>query len=266
MYFASLGSGSKGNTFYLNLNGKNIIIDVGLSMKKINNQLLINVGIDLEDIELIFITHEHGDHTNSLFTILNKYNHIKYIMTRDVYKDIMKRFKKDIPNDNLMLLEDGRWFKGNSFDVKPIWINHDATNYAYKFIDKSNGESFCFIGDNGGIKKKKTREQFIGCDYYAIESNHDLTKQIFSKRNPLLKRRVLSYYGHTHNEEAMTFLFQLLRENFKGVIFHHLSEECNTPELARATHEMLLEVWGKKTMFKDAAMKYATQNDFVDLE
>ena len=265
MYIASLGSGSKGNTFYININGMNILIDVGLSMKKIYEKLIINIGIDIEEIDLIFITHKHDDHSKSIFTILKSYPHIKYIMPREVYKDILKKFKKEIPKENLVIADAGYWFKGNAIDVKPIHVNHDAVNFAYKIIDKYNGESLLHLPDNGGIKTKKLKEEFTGCDYYNIESNHDLTMQIFSKRSTLLKRRVLSYYGHTHNAEAIELLFQIMRENFKGVLFHHLSEECNTPELARETHESLIEIWGNKTQFKNARIAYATQNDFVEL-
>ena len=265
MEIISLASGSKGNCWYLNINGKNVLIDVGISMKQINIRLMQYVGIDLEDIDLVFITHRHIDHVRSLHTILKTYDNVKFVAPKVVFNEYTKEFKHFIPKTHRIELTEDYTLNGNHFDVMNIKINHDVSTFAYKFIENGSNDTFMFIADNGGILKNYIIDKMKNCTYYAIESNHDLTQQIFSQRDTLLKRRVLSYYGHTHNAEAINLAFRLITSKTKGIIFHHLSHECNTEELARATHNTLIEIWGKKTEFRGVDIKYARQDEVVTL-
>jgi phosphoribosyl 1,2-cyclic phosphodiesterase len=263
MEVVSLGSGSKGNSTYVNMNGGHVLVDVGLSMKKINESLLIECGIDLEDISMIFITHEHSDHIQSLPSIYKNYPHIKIATTDKVFEGILKRNKLLIDEDRKVQLAENVLLKGKKYSVKPIRINHDVPTYAFLFNDGE--ERLCFIADNGGITKNTLIEEFTGHDYYVLESNHDLTMQIFSERHEGLKRRVLNYYGHTHNAYAIEFVMRVIRNNTKAVMFNHLSQECNTLELCQTTHEELIKIWGRKTDFNQIRLVYATQNDVVRL-
>jgi phosphoribosyl 1,2-cyclic phosphodiesterase len=265
MQLVSLGSGSKGNSTYIEIGGRHLLIDVGLSTKRINEELLIECGIDLDDIELIFITHEHSDHIQSLPMIYKKYPHIKIVATQDVFEGVLQRTKLYIDKERKVLVQDGNYLKGNSFDVKPLRINHDVPTYAFLFTEKSSGERLAFISDNGGIVKNNMIQILTGYDYYVLESNHDLTMQIFSERHEGLKRRVLNYYGHTHNAYAIEFIMRVMRNNTKAVLFNHLSEECNTEELCSSTHRELIKIWGRVTDFKNVLVKYARQNESVRL-
>lgn len=265
MQIVSLGSGSKGNSTYVEINGKHILIDVGLSMKRINEHLLTEAGIDLDDIDLVLITHEHSDHINAVKTIYNTYSHIKFGTTKEVFEGVLQRTKVSIDPERKVIMNDGKWLRGNAFDVKPIRINHDVPTYAFIFKDKVSGESLAFIADNGGIVKNNLIQIFTGHDYYVLESNHDLTMQIFSERHEGLKRRVLNYYGHTHNAYAMEFIMRVVRNNTQGVMFNHLSQECNSEDLCRRTHNELLKIWGNLTKFKTINIVYARQNEIVRL-
>lgn len=265
MQIVSLGSGSKGNSTYIEINGKHILVDAGLSMKKINEHLLTECGIDLEDIEVIFISHEHSDHVQAIGTIYKNYPHIKYLSTQEVFDGMVQTRKIYIEPERKIIMRENKWFKGNAFDVKPLRINHDVYTNAYVFKNKVSGETIAFIADNGGIMKNNLIQMFTGHDYYVLESNHDLTMQIFSARHEGLKRRVLNYYGHTHNAYAMEFIMRVVKDNTKGVMFNHLSQECNTEELCRDTHNELLKIWGNVTKFKDISIVYARQNESVRL-
>lgn len=265
MQLVSLGSGSKGNSTYIDIGGKHILIDAGLSMKRINDELLIECGIDLDDIELIFITHEHSDHIQSIPTIYKTYPHIKLVATQDVFEGLLQRTKLHVDKESRIVVQDNNVLKGNGFDVKPVRINHDVPTYAFLFTEKASGERLCFIADNGGITKNSIVQTMTGFDYYVLESNHDLTKQIFSQRHEGLKRRVLNYYGHTHNAYAIEFIMRVVRNNTKAVLFNHLSEECNTEELCQSTHRELIKIWGRVTDFKTIELKYARQNESVRL-
>lgn len=264
MEIAFLASGSKGNVTYVNINDKHILIDVGISMKKINERLLLTYGIDLEDIDLVIITHAHGDHILSLSAIHDKYEHIKFIIPNSVQNDILEKKRFRVKKDRLIDIT--KPLIGKTMIVYPYEINHDVSCFAYKLEDKINKETYLHIADNGGILKKDLIERFKGCTYYAIESNHDLTMQILDeKRNELLKRRVLGYYGHTHNAEAMNLAMKLVDNNTRGIIFHHLSEECNNEKMSQKTHTALISIWGEKTRFRNIDMKYARQNEVVVL-
>ncbi len=264
MKIAFIASGSKGNCTYININDKHILIDVGISMKRINKELLINFGIDLDDIDMIMITHAHIDHIQSLGAIMRKYNNIKFIIPDKVREDIILKNGTHIPNDRVIQVDTS--LIGRTMVVYLYEVNHDVPCFAYKIVDQINKESYLHLSDNGGIKKKDLIERFKSCTYYGIESNHDLTLQILDeKRHEGLKRRVLGYYGHTHNADAMELCFRLVDSNTRGIIFHHLSEECNNEELAKETHEALISIWGNKTQFKNITMKYARQNEVVIL-
>lgn len=261
MELISLSSGSRGNSFYANINGVNILVDVGLSMKKINEKLLINVGIDLDDIDLILITHRHGDHIQSLHTIVKSYPHISILSHKSVFEEYTEHKKTYIPKR----IEIDNVYKGSKIDIKAIKLNHDVACYGYVMTDKSNGETFCFMADNGGVSFKDY-DMFKGFTYYAIESNHDETLEInHPTRELLTKRRSLGWYGHTSNINAIKFVLEIVTNNTKGIIFHHLSEECNSEELARETHLNYIRIFGEIRNTNHIQFTYARQNESVRL-
>jgi phosphoribosyl 1,2-cyclic phosphodiesterase len=263
MELISLSSGSKGNSFYANINGVSFLIDVGLSMKKLNEKLFISAGISLDDIDIIVITHRHYDHIQSLHTIVKSYPNIKVLSHKSVFDEYLEHYKHYIKPDRKIIID--KVFEGKNVKVKAFELNHDVSCFGYIFTDKSNGETFCFFADNGGISYKHY-DDYKGFTYYAIESNHDLTLEVNNPNRELLtKRRSLSYKGHTHNYNAIELVSNIVTPNTKGVIFHHLSEDCNNEELARLTHENYLRIWGKILETRHIKFVYARQNEVVIL-
>jgi len=261
MNIVFLASGSKGNCTAVQANDVNVLIDVGISMKKINKLLMIELGIDLENIDIILITHSHTDHVQSLKTIMNKYEHIKFVIPQEVRESILSERK--IRVDKSRVIDSGDY---NKISIREHKINHDVPTFMYRIIDKGDAESYVHISDNGGIYKHSVVNWLKGATWYGVESNHDLTLQIMDeKRNELLKRRVLGYYGHTHNADAMNLAFRIVTPSTKGIIFHHLSEECNSVELASRTHQELMKIWGERTRFKNIKIEYALQHKPVVL-
>ena len=265
MRIISIGSGSKGNCMFAEINGVRFLIDVGLSMKKINLGLLMTVGIDLEDIDVLLITHSHSDHTHSLKPISKRYD-MKIIMPKEVYEDIVNEKKYVIDSDKISIINGKNVTTGKLVDIEPVKVNHDVPAYAYILTDKSSGETYLHLADNGGIKRKDMVEKFKGMTYYAIESNYDHRSEIFHETRPILtKRRTIGYYGHTENSEAINFATRVVTPSTKGIIFHHLSQQCNTPELAKATHEKMLEIFGNVRLMANVRMVYALQDEAVEL-
>ncbi len=246
---------------YVNIDDVHMLIDVGLSMKQINKRLLMYHGIDLEDINVILITHRHIDHVQSLHTIIKKYA-TQVIMPHKVKEEYTVEFERELDGD---IIEVDK-LNANKVFIKAFELKHDVSCFGYVIKDKETEEEFVFIADNGGWLPKELLSELSDKEYYAIDSNHDLTMQIMDpNRNELLKRRVLGGWGHTHNFDAFRIANAVATEKTKGIIFHHISGDCNTIELAQETHQQLISIWGEKTKFKNIRLRYAEQDKVVDL-
>ena len=259
MNIVNLYSGSKGNCTYVNMMGKHILIDVGWNYKNLNESLLINVGIEVENIDAILITHAHSDHISSLPVILKHYPDMRVITTENIYANILDKSKLDVI-DNIVFIDKKRYSSIRHFDLK-----HDSDCVGYILYDKN--ESFCFISDNGGYIKRDDLTSYLrNHTWYSIESNYDETMQYLdTTRHTGLKRRVLGAYGHTSNVQAINNASQMVGDNTKGIIFTHLSSHCNTIELAYDTHANYIEVWGHKNLFKNIKISYALEKECVVL-
>ena len=264
MNITILASGSKGNVAYIETTNKKLIIDVGLSKKKTNELLNETNFIDLNDIDLILITHAHIDHVNGFIPIYNMYQDIKFITSEKIKGEMEEKLKRKFLNDRFIFI-DG-YSKGKDIDIFAFKLNHDVTCQGYMIVDKHTNESYVHIADNGKLFDKDTVEMLHNKTFYAIESNHDRTLQVLDKiRHVGLKRRVLGYYGHTNNVDAIELTFKLVGDNTKSVVFTHLSEECNKPTLAKEIHENMIAIWGHKSLFKNIRMLYALQDIPVEL-
>ena len=265
MNITSLSSGSKGNCMLVECGNTNILIDTGLSMKKMNEKLLMSKGIDLDDINFIFTSHSHSDHIQSLHSIHNNYEHIEFIMNDDVYQTIKDKLKA-IDFDRLEIHKVGSYFY-DDITVSPFELEHDKPTLGFKIVESETNESLVFISDNGMLPYKfRDLTQLFNATYYAIESNYDEYQQYTdTTRNELLKRRVLSTKGHSSNFNAIEKACMMVGTNTKGVMFHHLSEHCNSEEIASESHQAYMATWGKKTQFKSIVIRYARQNEIVEL-
>lgn len=265
----ALYSGSKGNSTLVVTQKHNIVIDAGTSMKRINEALLIAQGIDFDDVDIVYLTHAHTDHVMSISAIYNKYKHIKFLMHPDVYQGMLEMLKREFDESRFILIEDemsGKDLKMNLFSLK-----HDVPTYGIVIEDIADGESLCFIADNANhpytlkdfdiLHKPHT--------FYMVESNYDEYMQYMDfKRAIPLKRRVLSGHGHSDNFNAIekVVLMMQLSDNkrCRGVMFHHLSEDCNSEERARESHVAYVNTWWDGDWV--VPFYYAKQNDIVLME
>jgi len=193
---------------------------------------------------------------------MNKYPHIKFYCSEETYKGVNEHFKMILDKERFILSTVET--KGASVTITPFELNHDVPCQGYMIND--GYETYVHIADNGKLYDKQLIELLNNKEYYSLESNHDLTLQINdTKRHEGLKRRVLGFYGHTSNTDAMDLAFKLVGDKTKGIIFNHLSEECNSEDLCRLTHNNLIAIWGKKTEFKNISIKYARQNVIITI-
>lgn len=226
MKISILGSGSAGNCSFIETGGKKILVDVGYSLKKIEEKLE-SINQNINDINAIFITHDHSDHIKAFGTISRKYN-IPLYVHEDSIKHVYDKLGK-VNMDNVIFLRDKKVFLDNIL-IENFDVMHDsAHNLGYNFYYKN--EKLSYVTDIGKITNI-VRRACIDSDFLAFESNYDMNMLLNGPYHWKLKNRVKSNVGHISNEESSNFLTDICNNRLKKIILLHLSSENNTPELA----------------------------------
>lgn len=229
----SLFSGSSGNSFLVKSENATILIDAGVSLRKITTALL-SFNIDISDIDGILISHEHIDHTKSIAAISLKYDIPIY-----ANKETLSAFDSTkIPAKNINLFQ-----VENSFYIKDILITpfstpHDAASPC-GFEISDNLSSLCIATDLGHVTPK-IYKHFENCSFLMLESNYEPDILKISSYPYLLKQRISSDVGHLSNQSAAETIYKLAGGKLNQALLIHLSKENNIPEIALATiHEKL---------------------------
>jgi phosphoribosyl 1,2-cyclic phosphodiesterase len=223
--FCPLASGSKGNCIYVGTRGTKILIDCGISAKAARERLEI-IGVDLEDIDAVLITHEHTDHIRGLGILECKMG-IPVFANSDTAKAIYG-ILDECPK--FKIFSTGETFEFGDLEVHPFSIQHDAVD-PVAFTIKAEGLKLGFCADLG-FATTLVASQLKGCDYLYLEANHEPSMVHACGRPMVYKKRVLSRQGHLSNEECAKLIEQLHHEGLKHVHLAHLSSECNSPDLA----------------------------------
>jgi phosphoribosyl 1,2-cyclic phosphodiesterase len=225
MKITILGSGSKGNSTLLEIDKVKILIDVGFSYKVLKEKLE-SVNIRPQDIDYIFITHNHSDHIYGLKTFINKHKPILYISEK-----IANLLFGDLTYERLNYYTDEIYI--NEIYIKRILTSHDAID-SNGFLIEYKNESVVYITDTGYIHQRNL-PFLTNKTYYIIESNHDI-EMLKNGRYPYyLQQRVGGSVGHLSNELCSSYLSKLVGPNTKKIVLAHLSEENNTPQIALDT-------------------------------
>ena len=228
--FCSLYSGSTGNSYYLETNNSKILIDCGVSARKITNALA-SFNVDIKDINAIVVTHEHSDHVQSLGNISNKYN-IPVYATKETF-DAMPKQTEKISCSNINCFNSNEKFEINDLVIKPFSIPHDAANPCGFNI--YNNKKFVSIATDIGHMNLDILNALEGSNFLVLESNYDPEILKCCSYPYPLKQRIASNIGHLPNQMAGKTIAYLLNSGLKQVILGHLSKENNFPELAYKT-------------------------------
>lgn len=229
MRLCSLYSGSSGNCIYIGSEQANILVDVGVSTKKVV-EALQTIDVKPEEIDGILITHEHSDHIGGLGVFLRKYNIPVYGTSKTL--EAVTNYK------NLGKVDFGLFHSISpevSFSLKDIYIKavstwHDAADpVCYTISDENKKIS---IATDLGDYDDHIVNALSGCDAMLIEANHDIRMLEVGPYPYVLKKRILSKYGHLSNERGGQLVRQLLNDHIKGIYLGHLSKENNYPDLA----------------------------------
>ena len=228
--FCNLYTGSSGNSSLVETENTKILVDAGVSSKKIENALT-NLNIDPATLSGILVTHEHTDHVQGLGTFAKKFNVPVYVNKQTL--DAMPKQRDKIAESNIKNFKINEKFEIGDLKIKSFSIPHDAANPCGFNISKGN-QKISIATDIGHMTKDvmKNLEDSI---FILLESNYDPEVLRYSRYPYLLKTRIAGPEGHLPNEDAGKTIAHLLQSGLKQAMLGHLSKESNFPELAYKT-------------------------------
>lgn len=229
MRLLSIASGSSGNSIYVGSDKTHVLIDAGISNKRIEEGLK-QAQLSGTDLNAICITHEHSDHIKGLGVLARKYE-IPIYATGDTIAEIRKEISLGSFSDELFhVIKPDQEFRIGDLDVKPFHIYHDAADpVGYRF--ESGGRSAAVATDIGHFDDYIV-DNLKGIQTLLIEANHDVRMLETGSYPYYLKRRILSDNGHLSNENCGRLISKILHDDIVHVFLGHLSKENNYPDLA----------------------------------
>lgn len=234
--FSILASGSTGNSMIVESQENRILIDAGLSMKKIE-QLLQERQTQLNAIDAVFITHEHSDHIKGLGALARKHRLPVYANSRTWAE--LDKLIGDIAEEQVRVMETGERIQVGTLTVESFAISHDAAEpVGYCFYEKDLKIS---LATDLGYMSPKVKEKIADSDALILEANHDVEMLRIGHYPWNIKRRILSDTGHLSNEAAGEALCELITSRTRGVYLAHLSRDHNLLDLAKLTVQHILQ-------------------------
>ena len=245
MNLCSIASGSSGNCIYVGSDKTSILVDAGISGKRIE-QGLNSIERTTKDCDAILITHEHSDHVKGLGVLARKY-HIPIYCTKGTMEELKQMSMLGKMPEGLyrpILAEET--FSIGDLSILPFEISHDAAEpVGYRV---SHGEKSVGIATDMGVYDEKIVENLQGLDALLLEANHDINLLQVGSYPYSLKMRILGEKGHLSNDASARLIEKVLHPGLQHILLGHLSKENNFPELAYQTVSYELEqnpVWKK---------------------
>ncbi len=225
MFFSVLGSGSQGNSIYIESGSTAILVDAGFSGKEIASRLQA-IGRRIEDLDAIFVTHEHHDHIHGV-GVLSRRCQIPVYSNYKTIKAGEKLLGKLLKHSEF---ETGEKIELQELQIRSFAISHDAADPVGFCIN--NGETMIACCTDTGKVSRLVQQRLTGCNVLILEFNHDLQMLKEGPYSPALQQRVRSDHGHLSNKDAADFLQTLVHDQLHYVVLAHLSGTNNHPDLA----------------------------------
>ncbi|HAJ73384.1 MAG TPA: ribonuclease Z [Lachnospiraceae bacterium] len=257
MRLCSIASGSNGNCIYAGSDSTSVLIDAGISGKRIE-QGLNSFGCTGRDVDAVFLTHEHSDHIRGLGVIARRWK-VPIYATRGTYEAMLDApgigkipdglFHEIIPDVPVMI---------GDVTIEPFSISHDAADpVGYRM---SSGGKSAAVATDMGTYSDYTIRHLQGLDVLLLEANHDVHMLEAGRYPYYLKRRILSDKGHLSNEASGQLLCEVLHDDMKAIILGHLSGENNYPALAYETVSAEVTMGDNPYRSKDFAISVARRD------
>jgi len=234
-FICTLASGSSGNSTVLSDGETCVLIDAGISSRRICSGLA-GFGIKPEALDAILITHDHIDHIKGLAVLAGRTSSTIYA-TYGTAQGILRKFPE--LESRIAVIRTGESFYAGSIEIEDFSTSHDASE-SVGFVFTVAGKRVGYATDLGCITEL-VRDKLSGAECLFIESNHDLFSLISGPYPDYLKRRIMSRRGHLSNDDCCDLLCDAVRWGIRAVTLCHLSKENNTPQLAEAAARAALE-------------------------
>lgn len=236
----SLSSGSCGNCYYLGTSDGGILIDAGVSLRRLKKALLDN-GLDMDSFSAVLVTHDHLDHIRHLGSFCKKL--CKPVYTTEVIHGALARhtFTASTITPCRRILKEGEWNDVSGMKVRYFEVPHDATQtvgYAIQVLE----HKFVIMTDVGRITEEAV-ELALQADTVVVESNYDIDMLMGGPYTYELKMRIVQGCGHLSNDECADAVKRFYHDGLRNIFLCHLSDNNNTRQLAAdATASALKEI------------------------
>jgi phosphoribosyl 1,2-cyclic phosphodiesterase len=230
----SLGSGSRGNAFALESEGRSLLLDAGFSHREIVRRAA-EVGLDLGGLVAVAVTHEHGDHARGVRRFARHVG-VPIIATEGTHRSLA------VPPDRRVVLNGTTRIEVGPFTVAGSRVLHDAAEPTAMLVECDGvrvGLAYDFGRATVGL-----RYLLREADALIVESNYDEVMLRTSDYPASVQHRIAGSGGHLSNHAAALLLGELLHPGLSAVVLAHLSQQCNAPDVARVTVERYLRPRG----------------------
>jgi phosphoribosyl 1,2-cyclic phosphodiesterase len=234
--FSLLGSGSRGNSLYVESGSTAILLDAGFSGKEIVTRLR-SLDRELSRLSALCLTHEHGDHIHGV-GVLSRRGRLPVHANAGTFAAGEARLGKLHARREFVT---GEQFAIGGLQLRSFAISHDTADPVGFVIDDGHYR-LGYCTDTGKVSHLMAR-RLAGCDALILEFNHNLEMLKNGPYPPALQQRVRSSHGHLSNEDAADFLAQLVCDRLRLVVLAHLSETNNTPQLAALAARRAVAGW-----------------------
>ena len=225
----NFASGSKGNSTLVTLGETHLLIDCGISFRRL--QLGLNfAGVALDDIEAVIITHTHSDHIGGLPVWFRK-SHLKFLVPELAARSIVRMAGAGNGDGRFAYFRAGRDYRLADVELNAFPVSHDAPEtVGLKLVGE--GERLAYVTDLGVVAEDIPR-LLERQDVIFLEANHEPELVAACSYPALTKKRILGPRGHLSNQQALALLTGLAFPP-RAVVFGHLSENNNSPELLQS--------------------------------
>ena len=262
MRLVSIASGSSGNCIYVGSEHSHILVDAGISNKRIE-QGLNEIGLKGSELDGVVITHEHSDHIKGLGVLARKH-HVPIYGTKETLEEVAANTKLgEYPKELLHPVLPDADFEIGDLTLEPFSIHHDAANpVAYRVSHESKSVA---VATDMGHFDQYIIDHLQGLDALLLEANHDVNMLETGPYPYYLKRRILGDHGHLSNENAGRLLNYILNDKLKHILLGHLSKENNYEALAYETVRFEIDQGDTPYKAKDFPIEVAKRDEMSQI-
>lgn len=239
LFFQLLASGSKGNSILVCSAATRILVDAGLSGKELTRRL-VGAPVDAARLDALVVSHEHQDHVRGLGPLSRRFD-LPVYLSRGTLEALPPQTGRLA---HIQIFQLGSPFTIGDIKIQPFAIPHDAQEPS-GFVFENDGVRLGICTDLG-TATTLVKSRLQGCQGLILEANHDTERLLNGPYPPHLKQRIRSRHGHLSNSDTYELLKELQHPRLQSVVFAHLSEVNNTPELVQDTFRDLRgdPAWG----------------------